>query len=161
MLATLRQRNFALLWFGGLISETGDWLLIIGLPIYVYLLTGSALQTSALFMVELLPTILLGSVAGVFVDRWDRRRTLVIGNILQGAVLLSLLAVHSPSRLWLVYVVALIESIVSQFVGPSVNALLPNLVDDEHIIAANSLVAMNSNLARLVGSPRGGFIVGF
>ncbi len=161
MLATLRQRNFALLWAGGLISGTGDWLLMIGLPIYVYLLTGSALQTSTLFMVELLPTILLGSVAGVFVDHWDRRRTLVIGNALQGILLLSLLAVHSVAHLWLVYVVALIESVISQFTGPAASALLPNLVGEEHIVSANALVSVNNNLARLVGSPLGGFIVGF
>lgn len=161
MLATLRQRNFALLWFGGLISETGDWLLLIGLPIYVYLLTRSALQTSALFMIELLPTILFGSVAGVFVDRWDRRRTMVIGNALQGAVLLLLLAVRSPSQLWIIYAVAFIESVISQFMGPAVNALLPNLVGEEGIVSANSLVAVNNNLARLVGSPLGGFVVGF
>jgi MFS family permease len=161
MLVTLRRRNFALLWFGGLISETGDWLLVIGLPVYVYLLTGSVLQTSILFMVEQLPTILLGSVAGVFVDRWDRRRTLLIGNAIQGAVLLSLLAVRSADQLWLVYVVALIESVAAQFIGPAVNALLPRLVDEEHIVSANSLVGINNNLARLVGSPLGGVIVGF
>jgi hypothetical protein len=157
---TLRQRNFAFLWFGGLISETGDWLLVIGLPIYLYLLTRSSLQTSALFMIELLPTILLGSVAGVFVDRWDRRRTLVVGNALQGVILLSLFAVRSPADLWIIYAVAVAESIISQFMGPAVNALLPNLVGEEHIVSANSLVSVNNNLARLVGSPLGGLVVG-
>lgn len=161
MVAILRRRNFALLWLGSLISETGDWLLMIGLPIYVYLLTHSVLQTSALFMIELLPTILLGSVAGVFVDRWERRRTLVIGNAIQGAALLSLLAAQSSSRLWMIYLVALIESVVSQFIGPAANALVPTLVDEEHIVSANSLLSVSASLSRLVGAPLGGFIVGF
>lgn len=161
MLATLRHRNFALLWSAGLISETGDWVVVVGLPIYVYLLTGSALQTSGLFVLEQVPAILLGSVAGVFVDRWDRRLTLVTGTTLQGTVLLSLLAVRSPSSLWLVYVVAFTESMISQFMSPALNAILPSLVEDDRLVPANSLAALSANLARLVGAPLGGFVVGF
>ena len=65
MIATLRHRNFVLLWAGGLISMAGDWMLYIALPIYVYQLTGSTLATSVMFMVETVPRIVLGSVAGV------------------------------------------------------------------------------------------------
>src|SRR5919198_1112108 len=82
MIATLRQRNFALLWFAGLISLAGDWMLIVALPIYVYQLTGSTLATSTMFIAGRLPTLLFGSVAGVFVDRWDRKRTMVVANLL-------------------------------------------------------------------------------
>ncbi|HEV7129126.1 MAG TPA: hypothetical protein VGN32_16970, partial [Ktedonobacterales bacterium] len=70
MIATLRNRNFTLLWAGGLISRAGDWVLNIGLPIYVYLLTHSVLATSLTLLASTVPNILLGSVAGVFVDRW-------------------------------------------------------------------------------------------
>ncbi len=103
MLTPLRQRNFALLWLGGLISQTGDWLLQIGLPVYVYLLTGSALATSIMLMVSFVPTILLGSVAGVFVDRWDRLRTMLVANVLLAAGLLPLFLVHDKGSLWMMY----------------------------------------------------------
>jgi len=76
MLAALRQRNFALLWFGQLISLLGDWILFVALPFYIYTLTGSTLATGIMFMVQTLPRLFLGSVAGVFVDRWNRRRTM-------------------------------------------------------------------------------------
>ncbi len=82
MLTTLRQRNFSLLWSAGLISMIGDWMLFIALPIYVYKLTGSALATSTMFIAEMIPSLLLGSVAGVFVDRWNRKRIMVITNLL-------------------------------------------------------------------------------
>ncbi|HEX5691379.1 MAG TPA: MFS transporter, partial [Roseiflexaceae bacterium] len=106
MFATLRQRNFLLLWLGGLISFAGDWVLIIALPVFVYDMTGSALATGAMFMAQTLPRLLFSSLAGVFVDRWDRKRTLVITNLVQAAVLPLLLLVHSPSQLWLLYLVA-------------------------------------------------------
>src|SRR5437899_2699002 len=67
MLAILRQRNFALLWFGGLISMTGDWLLRIGLPVYVYSLTGSALATSIMLITGFVPDVLLDAVSFLFV----------------------------------------------------------------------------------------------
>jgi MFS family permease len=76
MLAVLRQRNFSPPWFGGVLSVIGDYFLFIALPFFVYERTGSALATWAMFAVQTLPRLLFGSVAGVFVDRWDRKKTM-------------------------------------------------------------------------------------
>src|SRR5689334_24803417 len=91
MLATLRNRNFALVWTAGFISMTGDWLLSIGLPIYVLTLTNSVLLTSVMFMVSFLPNLLFGSLVGVLVDRWDRKRTMVVASALQVLAIVPLL----------------------------------------------------------------------
>src|SRR5690348_16964991 len=160
MLATLRQRNFGLLWAAGLISLAGDWMLRIALPIYVYQLTGSALATSSMLIAGMLPDLLFGSIAGVFVDRWDRKRTMVICNLLLAIGLLPLLAVRTADHVWLLYLVAFCESLVAQFFGPAENALLPQLVGEEHLVSANSLNALNNNLARLIGPALGGIVVG-
>lgn len=160
MLTTLRQRNFSLLWSAGLISMIGDWMLFIALPIYVYKLTGSALATSTMFIAEMIPSLLLGSVAGVFVDRWNRKRIMVITNLLLALGLLPLLLVHSTAWLWVVYVVAFVESILTQFFTPAESALLPLLVSEEHLGPANSLNSLNKNIARLVGPPLGGIVAG-
>jgi len=160
MLTTLRQRNFSLLWSAGLISMIGDWMLFIALPIYVYKLTGSALATSTMFIAEMIPSLLLGSLAGVFVDRWNRKRIMVITNLLLALGLLPLLLVHSTAWLWVVYVVAFVESVLTQFFTPAESALLPLLVSEEHLGPANSLNSLNKNIARLAGPPLGGIVAG-
>ncbi|MCA1723934.1 MAG: MFS transporter, partial [Thermomicrobia bacterium] len=103
MLAVLRQRNYGLLWIGQMISVFGDYVLLIALPFFIFDLTGSALATGAMFMAANLPRVLLGSVAGVFVDRWDRRRTVIAADLSRAALILILLTVHSVHWLWVVY----------------------------------------------------------
>jgi MFS family permease len=157
--ALLRRRDFGLLWAGGLISETGDWLLLVGLPVWVLQLTGSSLVTATVFLVGLLPGLVVGPLAGVLVDRWDRRRTLVAVSLAQAAFLLPLLAVDGRNRLWIVYLVMAVEAILAQLNDPARNALVPSLVTKADLVGANALIGLNGNLARLVGSPLGGILV--
>ena len=158
MIRVLRQRDFSLLWFAGLISLIGDMMLTIALPVAVYELTGSALATGGLLIARAVPTLLLGSVAGVFVDRWDRKLTMVIANLVRAPILLLLLLVDSSDRLWLVYVVAFLTSVFSRFFRPAENALLPLLVARDDLIPANSLNSLNNNLSLLLGPALGGVI---
>ena len=135
MLAALHQRNFAFLWFGQVISLIGDWVLFVALPFYVYSLTGSTLATGIMFIVQTIPSILFGSVAGVFVDRWDRKRTMLIANLAQAITLVPLFIVHSQQWIWVVYIFAFIEALISQFFDPAKSAIIPNLVDEEHLLS--------------------------
>jgi MFS family permease len=155
----LRRRDFGLLWAGGLISETGDWFLLVGLPVWVLQLTGSSLVTASVFLVGLLPGLVVGPLAGVLVDRWDRRRTLVAVSLAQAAFLLPLLAVDGRDRLWIVYLVMAVEAALAQLNDPARNALVPTLVGPDDLVGANALIGLNNNLARLVGSPLGGVLV--
>jgi MFS family permease len=157
--ALLRRRDFGLLWAGGLISETGDWFLLVGLPVWVLQVTGSSLVTATVFLVGLLPGLVVGPLAGVLVDRWDRRRTLVAVSLAQAAALLPLLAVDGRGDLWVVYAVMAVEASLAQLNDPARNALVPSLVDEGDLVGANALIGLNSNLARLAGSPLGGILV--
>ena len=159
MLAILRQRNIALLWLGGLISFAGDWVLYIALPVYVYDLTGSALATGGMFIAQTAPRLLLGSIAGVFVDRWDRKRTMIVANLLSAAALLLLLRVRSIDDLWLVYLAAFVQAAIALFFQPAESALVPALVGEEHLIHANALIALNWELTRLIAPPLGGLVM--
>ena len=148
------------MWAATLISSTGDWVLLIGLPIYVFQLTGSTLATSAMFVAELVPQIAFGSVAGVFVDRWDRKRTMVIANLILTVAILPLALVRSADDVWIVYLVAFTESLVARFLRPAEGAMLPRLVAKNDLVAANALASFASNASRLVGPTLGGVIAG-
>jgi MFS family permease len=156
VLHALRNRNFRLLFIGGLVSNLGDWFLFFALPYYVYTLTGSALATGGTFIAESLPSILFGSVAGVFVDRWDRRRTMIVADVLRAILLLGLLAVHSRETVWIVLAVTLAQSTIGQFFTPAKNALIPRLVGEKDLLVANSLSSMGGQLAMLIGPALGG-----
>ena len=160
MLAVLRQRDFSFLWFGGVLSVVGDYFLFIALPFFVYERTGSALATGAMFAAETLPRLLFGSLAGVFVDRWDRKKTMIVADLSRAAILLPLLAVAAGGPVWLVYVVAFVEATVSMFFLPAKDALIPNLVDERHLTAANSLNSMGEQIASLAGPLLGGALFG-
>ena len=161
MFKALRNGNFARLWGAGLISQAGDWVLLVGLPIYVYILTRSLLATSITFAAGIIPQIILGSVAGAFVDRWNRKRTLVVANLLLAVGLLPLALVRTPDHVWIVYIVIFVETCFEQFTIPAQNALLPQLVTGEQLVAANALNSLSSNLSRLVGPALGGAVAGY
>ena len=158
MISTLRHRDFALLWTAGLISVAGDFALIIALPLHAYALTGSAVATGGVFAASLLPRVLLGSIAGVFVDRWDRKRTMVAADLARAALLLPLLAVGSADLLWLLYLVRAVTGTIGLLFEPAESALLPRLVGEERLVSANALNALNNNLGRLVGPAVGGLL---
>ncbi len=138
MFTILRRRNFALLWSGQLISRIGDWVLFLALPYYTYQLTGSVLATGAMYLASTLPGVLLGSVAGVFVDRWSRKRTMIVMDMSRVILLLLLLAVRSRDWIWLVYLVNMLASTCSLFFTPAKNALLPSLVDKQELLTTNA-----------------------
>ncbi|MGI8968657.1 MAG: MFS transporter, partial [Chloroflexota bacterium] len=159
MLAVLRQRNFALLFTESLISSAGDWVLYAALPYYVYVRTGSALASGLAFVLEIVPSILLGTVGGVLADRWDRKRAIVIGEVLMGLVLLPILAAPAGIMLPDLYAGVLGIAVLSQVTGPASNAALPLVAGEEQLVAANSAFSAANNLARIVGAALGGALM--
>jgi MFS family permease len=93
----LRYRDFRLLWLAGLVSFTGNVAFVIALPLHIYRMTGSTLATAGVFAANFLPRILLASVAGVYVDRWDRKRVMVTADL--GCAVLLLPILVAPNAL--------------------------------------------------------------
>jgi Na+/melibiose symporter-like transporter len=154
----VRRRDYRLVLGAGLISLTGDWVLRTGLAFYVYTLTGSTLASGGLLLTSFLPLVVLGSLAGVFVDRWDRRRTMIATNLLHAIVLLPLLLVRDESMLWVIYLVVLAQGCLQQFFRPAEQSLVPLLVEPQHLVTANALNNQSNDIARLVGAALGGIL---
>jgi predicted MFS family arabinose efflux permease len=161
VLSVLRRRDFALLWTGGLVSVVGDWVLNAALPFFVYEATGSTVATAGMIVARLAPSVLLGSVAGVFVDRWSRKRVLVATNLGQAAIVALLLLVPAEGWLWVVFVVGAAQSVLASFSSPAESALLPSLVHPDQLLPANALNTLNNRIARLVGVPIGGALLSY
>src|SRR4051794_13022419 len=109
----VHHRDFSLVWTAGLISMMGDWVLWIVLPIRVYELTGSSLATAGLVASIVGPRIVFGSFAGVFVDRWDRRRTMMFASLGQAAVIIPLLLIDTSGTIWVAYPVLAVAATLS------------------------------------------------
>ncbi|SMB83786.1 MFS transporter [Deinococcus hopiensis] len=151
----LWETGFGWLWLGQAVTALGDRALGIALPYVVYQQTGSLTSTALLALSGYLPGLLFGSVAGVFADRWDRRWSLVTAQLLQGGIILLLLAA-SPERLWLTTAVVFAERTLSLLALPAGAALLPSLVGEAALARATARLSVATTTARLLGPVLGG-----
>ncbi len=154
-----RTRDFRLVWCGGFVNDIGDWLLMVALPVYVFIQSGSGSATAILFVVELVAALVLGPVGGSLVDRWDLRRTLIVTNLAQAITLVPLLTV-TGDRIWPAYLVVGAQAMLTQINNPASTALLPHVVAPDQLTVANAANSTSASLARLIGSPLGGLAVG-
>ncbi|WP_426503931.1 MFS transporter [Dactylosporangium sp. McL0621] len=155
-----RYRDLRLLLSAGLLSLIGDWVLRTGLAYHVYALTGSTLASATTLLASLLPQIAFGPLAGVYADRWDRRRTMIVTNLLLAAGLLPLLAVHSRDQVWIVYLVTVAQGSLAQFFITAEAAMMPRTVPSPELVTANALNGQNRDIARLAGAALGGLAAG-
>ncbi|BEL05302.1 MFS transporter [Actinoplanes sichuanensis] len=157
----LRQAAFARLWAAGFFGEIGQWALMLALPLYVLQLTGSALITSAVALLGLLPSLVFAPLAGAVADRWNVVLLLVLLSAGQGLLLPALLLVDDTDDLWIVYLVSAGEAALAAMFEAAKNVAVATLVAEDQLVAANAAIALNANLGRLVGSPLGGVVLGF
>ena len=148
-------RDFRFLYIGNLVSNLGSTLLIVALPYQVFRTTGSVAATGLTLAAESVPALVVGPVAGMLVDRWDRRRVMIVNDVLRAGVVVGLLA-HPP---WL-YLALIAENLGAVFFRPAARALLPAVVGTgPSLVRANSYIALNNGIVRLVGPPLGAVLL--
>jgi len=143
----LSIRPFRRLWIALSLSSLGDWLSLLALTALAYTLAGGgqAAQSAAVggvWLTSLLPALILGPLAGAVADRFDRRMTMIVGDVVRAALYLSIplnLKLHVVNELTWIYTVQFLASCASLFWTPAKDATVPNLVPPERLEAANQL----------------------
>src|SRR5262245_60094732 len=158
--AVLRRRNFTLLWLAQLISELGSGFTLAAASVLIYRLTGSALNVGLLMIATAIPSLLVGPIAGVFVDRWDRRRTMIVADLLRLGLLAALPFAITFSIAWL-YAIVILTKVISKFFWPAQASLMPETAPEDELVAANALIAISTFGARAFGFAASGLIVSF
>jgi DHA3 family macrolide efflux protein-like MFS transporter len=158
----VRNRNFFLLWVGQIISQFGDRLDQMALLALIYQLApGSTTQIAKLMAFTIIPVFLVGPIAGVYVDRWDHRRTMVVCDILRGFLILLIpFYLIRFQTLLPIYAVVFLAFCISRFYVPAKMSIIPDLVPKDDLLLANSLVNTTGMVAAMLGLGLGGILVG-
>ena len=158
--ALARDARFSAFWMAGTISLFGDRLHQIALGVMVFALTGSALQTGLVFLAATLPNLLLGPIAGTFVDRWDQKRVMIVSDLLRAALVLAIPFVVEVGVAY-VYALVFVITTISLFFRPAKAAILPRIVRREDLTPANGAIWTGETIADIAGYPLAGLFVGF
>lgn len=156
----IRIPNYRLLWFGQVVSDIGDSLTLLSLLITVNRLTGSTAALALMTIVTTLPQVTLGLVAGVYVDRLDRRRIMILSDLTRGLLVLGFVAATQMNALWLLYLIAFAQASVGTLFTPARSAIIPDLVPKEGLLAANSFSQSTRVAAGVIGSAGAGIMFG-
>ncbi len=147
--AVLRNRPFLLLWLSQLATQVGSNMALYGLTVIVRETTGLSSAVSALFLTFLVPSVLLSAVAGVYVDRADRRVVLVLTNVFRAAAMVGIWWVGGNFAL--ILLLNVVVSVVTVFFAPAEAAMIPYLVPRKQLITANGLFTLTLNGAFALG----------
>jgi MFS family permease len=158
-LSILRNnRNFRLLFIGQTISQLGDWFNAVAIFALLLDLTGSATAVAWMMIVQFLPVAVVGPLAGVVVDRVDRRRLMIITDLLRGSLVLLLLVVRRPDQVWIAYVVMAVTVGAQGFFEPARTATIPNITSAEELMPANALSSATWSAMLAIGASIGGLV---
>jgi MFS family permease len=155
--SVFRNRNFTRIWTAQLISTMGSALTSLAASIYVYKLTGSAMSVGLMLMATAAPSLLVGLFAGVLVDRFDRKRIMVVADLARAVLVCLIPTLAGISVIWL-YVIVMLSAAIGQFFDPAQESVLPELATEEELAAANSLMAISSFGATAIGFAASGLL---
>lgn len=147
----LKNTNFRNLWLGQIVSQMGDYFAFLAIMLVVASFAPDAgtntAQISGVMIASALPRLLFGVLAGVFVDRWDRRLTMLASDLIRPAITLAMIPAFMTKNLWLMYALAFALSAVGTFFNPAKGALIPKMVPPEHLTSANALSQTSMTMA--------------
>lgn len=158
--AVFRNASFTRMWLAQLISTIGDSFTTIAAGILIYQKTGSALSVGLMLMVTAVPTLLIGMIAGVFVDRLDRKKIMIAADLSRGVLILLIPLLLRFSIVW-IYVLVFLASAISTFFSPAYDSVVPEMAREDELNAANSMIAISSFGSTAVGFAASGLLAAY
>lgn len=160
---TLKYKNFRLFFLGQTISLTGTWMQNVALGWLIYKLTNSSFWLGAVIFFVQLPSFILSPFAGVFVDRWNKHKIIIVAQILAmcQAFAFAILTLTNHINIWQIIMLGSCLGFVSSLEIPARHSLLVDMIDKKEDLS--NAIALNSlmfNLARLIGPAIAGVIIG-
>ncbi len=157
--SVLRHADFRRLWGGQVISNIGDSFTMMAQLVLVNRLTGSTLALAGMAIALALPQLVFGLLAGVFVDRLDRRKLMIAADVLRAVLVLPMVLVTHADQVWIFYLCGFAMASVATLFDPAKSALLPHLVPEDDLLRTNALSQTTRMVALLVGPMLAGLVL--
>jgi predicted MFS family arabinose efflux permease len=155
------NRSFRQVWLGQVVSQMGDWFDTIALYTIILNLTGSGRDVGLLLVARFLPSFFVGSLSGVIADRFSRRSIMIISDVLRAVVVLGFLFVRRADQLWIIYFLTVLQLALSTFFEPAKTAIIPSIVSDRELVAANAISSVTWSAMLTIGAAIGGVVTGW
>jgi len=148
--------NFRRLWLGNVVSLFGDWFNTIALYSLVLSLSGSEFALGAVFITKMLPMALASPIAGLIVDRLDRRKVMIASDLLRAVIVLGFLLIDEPGEVYWVYLITAAQVVVASVFQPAQSSSIPNLVSRHELVTANTILSATWSILLTIGAAVGG-----
>jgi predicted MFS family arabinose efflux permease len=152
------NRNFRRLWGAQVVSEIGDWFYTLAIYNLLFQLTGRAGSVALALVLQVLPQTLIGPTAGVVNDRLPRKYVMIASDIGRMFIVLCMLLIRSKEKVWIVYPLLMAETLLVAFFEPARNAVIPNIVEPEDVVVANTLASTTWSVNLMLGATLGGVV---
>ncbi|MCL5782743.1 MAG: MFS transporter [Candidatus Thermoplasmatota archaeon] len=156
-----KYRNFRFLWLGATVSASGFTVGNVVMEWMIYHTTHAALLLTLFGVVEFVPMLMVGILAGAIVDRGDRRKLMIISDLVRAGAMatLAITVLFVGFELFPVFVIVAVISVFGTIFEPAAGALLPSLINDEDLSNANGFLEAGRTLASMIGNPLGGIVI--
>lgn len=154
----LQIRDYRSLWVAQILSDFGDNLTFMTLLILIQRLTGSTVALAGLMVSMTLPMLVFGTLAGVYVDRFDRKKAMLVSDLLRAVVVLCFLFVRSAELVPVIYLIAFAQAAIGTVFNPARGAFLPAVVGRDRLLAANSVSQTSRIIFNLLGTGAAGVL---
>jgi predicted MFS family arabinose efflux permease len=152
------NRNFRRLWSAQIVSEIGDWFYTLAIYNLLFQLTGRAGSVALALILQVLPMTFIGPTAGVVNDRLRRKHVMIAADIGRMLIVLCMLLIRSKELVWIVYPLLMAETLLVAFFEPARNAVIPNIVEREDVVVANTLSSTTWSVNLMLGATLGGVV---